>query len=173
MFGRKVLFLLAAFPLVAVQGREPRPVAQTPIPLPNGKKVTLQQYRGKVVVLAIFSTTCPDCIENLEMLNRVQKDMGSQGFQAIGVAGDDNAQHQVGGFAQRYKITFPIGYLNKDGMIAIGDIEKDRRPVAPIFLFIDKAGVVRFQYYGDSPFFKTSEGSTRSIVQALLKDKTK
>jgi peroxiredoxin len=174
MFDRKVLYLLATLlPLVILQAREPRPVAQTPIPLPDGKKIRLQQYRGKVVVLAIFSMTCPDCIENLEMLNRVQKEMGPQGFQAIGVAGDDNAQSQVGGFAQRYKITFPIGYLNKDGMIAIGDIEKDRRPVAPIFLFIDKVGVVRFQYYGDNPFFKTSEGSTRSIVQALLKDKTK
>jgi hypothetical protein len=45
--------------------------------------------------------------------------------------------------------------------------------VAPIFLFIDKTGVVRLQYYGDNPFFKTAEGSTRSIVEALLKDKTK
>jgi hypothetical protein len=58
-------------------------------------------------------------------------------------------------------------------MIAVGDIEKDRRPLAPIFLFIDKTGVVRGKYYGDNPFFKTSEGSTRSTVPALLKDKTK
>jgi len=174
MFGRKALcVLLALLPAAAVEAREPRPAAQTPIPLPDGKKIRLQQYRGKVVVLAIFSLTCPDCIENLQMLNRVQKDMGPQGFQAIGAAGDDNAQYQIGGFAQRYKIAFPIGYLNKDGMIAIGDIEKGRRPVAPIFLFIDKTGVVRFQYYGDNPFFKTAEGSTRSIVEALLKDKTK
>lgn len=173
MSGRKVLYALLALLLcAAVQAREPRPVAQTPIPLPDGKTVKLQQYRGKVVVLVIFSMTCPDCIENLQMLNRIQKEMGP-GFQAVGAAGDDNAQSQVGSFTQRYKITFPIGYLNKDGMIAVADIEKDRRPVAPIFLFIDKAGVVRFQYYGDNPFFKTSEGSTRSIVQALLKDKTK
>jgi hypothetical protein len=58
-------------------------------------------------------------------------------------------------------------------MIALGDIDKNRRPVAPIFLFIDKAGIVRLQYYGDDPFFKTAEGSTRSVVQALLKDKSK
>jgi peroxiredoxin len=165
--------LAALLPLAAVEAHEPRPAAQTPIPLPDGKNIRLQQYRGKVVVLAIFSMTCPDCIENLQMLNRVQKDMGPLGFQAIGAAGDDKAQYQIGSFAQRYKIAFPIGYLNKDQMIAIGDIEKNRRPVAPIFLFIDKTGVVRFQYYGDNPFFKTAEGSTRSIVQGLLNDKAK
>jgi peroxiredoxin len=171
MFRRSALCLLAALlSLGALHAREPRPAAQTPIPLPDGKKIRLQQYRGKVVVLVIFSMTCPDCIENVQMLNRLQKDLGPQGFQAIGAAGDDNAQYQVGPFAQRYKIAFPIGSLNKDEMIAIGDIEKNRRPVAPIFLFIDKTGVVRFQYYGDDPFFKTSEGSTRSIVQALLKE---
>ena len=174
MFRRGILFALAALaPFLALHAHEPRPAAQTPISFPDGRKIRLQQYRGKVVVLAIFSMTCPDCIENVQMLNRVQKDLGPQGFQAIGAAGDDNAQYQVGAFAQRYKIAFPIGYLNKDEMIAIGDIEKNRRPVAPIFLFIDKAGVVRFQYYGDDPFFKTSDGSTRSIVQALLKEPAK
>jgi peroxiredoxin len=172
---RKLLVcaLAALLSSAVVQAREPRPASQTAIPLPGGKKIRLQQYRGKVVVLAIFSTMCPDCVENIQMLNRVQKDMGPLGFQAIGAAGDDNAQYSIGSFVQRYKITFPIGFLNKDEMIAIADIAPTRRPVAPIFLFIDKNGVVRFQYYGDDPFFKTSDGSTRSIVQGLLKEQSK
>ncbi|MBV8846811.1 MAG: TlpA family protein disulfide reductase [Bryobacterales bacterium] len=159
-------------PLLAY-AREPRPVSQVPIPLADGTKINLRQYQGKVVVLAIFSTTCPDCIENLQMLNRVQKDLGPQGFQAIGAAGDNDAQYQVGGFVQRYRIGFPVGFLTKDQMIAIGDIEKDRRPVAPIFLFIDKKSVVRNQFYGDSPIFKQAEKATRTLVQNLLREPAK
>jgi peroxiredoxin len=163
----------ALFTLTAAHAREPRPAAQVPIPLPDGKKITLQQFHGKVVLLVIFSTTCPDCIDNMEMLNRVQKDLGPKGFQAIGGAGDDNAQYTVSPFVQRYKIAFPVGYLNKDQMIALADIGPGRRPIAPIFLFIDKRGIVRFQYYGDDPFLKTSEKGTRLTVESLLREQVK
>jgi len=166
--ARLLIFLLS---LALVQAREPRPASQVSIPLPDGKKITLRQYHGKVVLFVIFSLTCPDCIENLQMINRLQKDFGAQGFQAIGAAGDDNAPYQIGPFVQRYKISFPIGYLTKEQMIAVGDMEKERRPVAPIFLFIDKNSTVRFQYYGDHPFFKTADGSSRSIIQGLLEGK--
>lgn len=154
--------------LTVAQAKEPRPASPTPIPLPDGKKINLQQYKGKVVLFVIFSLTCPDCIENLQMINRIQKQYGPQGFQAIGGAGDDNAQNQIAPFVARYKISFPIGYLNKDQMIALADIGKNQRPTAPIFLFIDRNNSVRFQYFGDHPFFKTAEGSTKSIVQGLL-----
>ena len=166
----------AVFMLTVAHSREPRLAAQIPIPLPDGKKITLQQYRGKVVLLAIFSTTCSDCIDNMEMLNRVQKDLGPKGFQAIGGAGDDDAQYIVSGFVQRYKIGFPVGYLTKDQMIALADIAPNRRPVAPIFLFIDKRGIVRFQYYGDDSFFKVaaySERGTRQTIEGLLKEQFK
>ena len=161
-----VLVLLAA---LAAYAREPRPLADVPIPVPAGKKIRIQQYAGKVVLLVIFSTGCTDCIAAMELINKVQKEYGAKGFQAIGAAGDDNAQYLVGPFVQRYKITFPVGYVTPDEMIKLGDIPKNKRPTAPIFLFIDKRSVVRFQYYGDDPFFKTVDGSTHSIVEGLLK----
>jgi peroxiredoxin len=153
----------------AAYARTPRPASTTPIPQPAGQKIRLQQYSGKVVLFVIFSTSCKDCIAALDIVNRVQKDFGARGFQAIAAAGDDNAQYQVEPFAKQYKITFPIGYVNKDEMIKLADIPTDKRPTAPIFLFIDKRGNVRFQYYGDDPFFKTTDASTRALVDGLLK----
>ena len=152
-----------------LQATEPRPLADVPIPTPGGKKINLRQYRGKVVLMMIISTTCADCIKSAEMINRIQKEYGPQGFQAVAAAGDENAQYLVEPFAQRYGLTFPVGYLNMSEMVRLADIPKDKRPVAPIFMFIDQSGTVRFQYYGDHPFFKTVDGSTRSIVQGLLK----
>jgi peroxiredoxin len=166
--SRKVL-VLGLLVAVAAIAKEPRPVSDVPIPVPAGKKIRLQQYAGKVVLLVIFSTSCKDCVAAVNLANQVQKEYGAKGFQAIGAAGDDNAQYMVEPFVQRYKITFPVGYVNKDEMIKLADIPKDKRPTAPIFLFIDKRGTVRFQYYGDEPFFKTADGSTHSIVEGLLK----
>jgi thiol-disulfide isomerase/thioredoxin len=165
----KKILVLALLVAAAAYAREPRPLADVPVPVPAGKKIRIQQYAGKVVLLVIFSTECKDCIAAMDLVNRVQKEYGAKGFQAIGAAGDDNAQYIVEPFVQRYKITFPVGYVNKDEMIKLADIPKDKRPTAPIFLFIDKRSTVRFQYYGDDPFFKTADGSTHSIVENLLK----
>lgn len=169
MFGKIFRTVVSAVMLVSVLfAVEPRPLADVPIPTVDGKKITLRQYRGKVVLMVIISSTCHDCIASLDILNKVQKDLGPRGFQTIAALGDDNAQYVVGPFIQRYRPAFPVGYLNQAEMIRLADIPKEKTPVAPIFMFIDKTGVVRFQYYGDHPFFKTADGSTRSIVQGLL-----
>jgi hypothetical protein len=168
MLRKIFLALLLAASVHAQQQRRPLPL--TAIPTPNTQKISLTQYRGKVLAIVVISTTCADCIQTVGMLSKVQKDLGPRGFQAVGAAGDENAQYLVGPFIQRYKPSFPIGYLTKDDIIKLAAIPKDKRPVAPILLFVDKKGAVRFQYYGDDAFFKTAEGTTRSIVTNLLKE---
>jgi hypothetical protein len=54
-------------------------------------------------------------------------------------------------------------------MTHLGDIGKGERPFAPIFLFVDRKGVVRQQFFGDSPFFKTEEVSLRRLLVDMLK----
>jgi hypothetical protein len=167
MISRTLLLLALA---VSTLAKEPRPLAAVPIPTPRGPKINLAQYRGKVVVAMIFSTHCDECVKSVDLLSKIQKDMGPKGLQVIAAAGDENAQYLVEPFVQRYKPTFPIGYLTKDEIIKLADLPQGKRPVVPILLFIDKKGVVRFQYYGDDPFMKTEDGSTRSIVENLQKE---
>ena len=170
MFKKALLGLLLALPLVSFAA-VPRPLLDMAIPAPAGK-ISLKQYRGKVMAVAIFSTTCGDCVKVIEILNRAQKDYGSKGFQAVAGSGDENAQYLIGPFKQRYNITYPIGYLTKDEMIKLGDIPKDKRPVAPIVLFVDRKGTVKFQYYGDDNFLKGgNEQGIRALIQHLLDEK--
>ncbi len=169
MLKKIVLALLLAATVQAQDQHRPLPL--TAISTPDLKKISLPQYRGKVMAIAVVSTTCGDCIQTIAMLGKVQKDLGPQGFQAVAAVGDDNAQYVVGPFIQRYKPGFPVGYLTKDEIIKLAAIPTGRRPVAPILLFVDKKGLVRFEYYGDEPFFKTADGTTRSIVTNLLKEK--
>ena len=147
----------------------PRPVADVPIPTPAGKAINLKQYRGKVVLMAMISTDCTTCIKSIDILNRMQQDFGPQGFQVVAAAGDPNAQYLLASFLQRYRPSFPIGYLSTDQMIQLGNFSNNDRPFAPIFLFIDRKGVVRQQVQGDQPFFKDEEAQTRKAIQSLLK----
>ena len=155
--------------LTAAYAKYPRPLAPVPINMADGKKMQLSAYKGKVVLFAIIATSCDHCINSLEVLKRAQKSYGPAGFQAIVAIGDANAPYLLVPFTQRYKPTFPVGYLDQSGIQKIAEVEQGKRPFVPIYMFLDRRGTVRFQFYGDDPFFKDEEKTTRIIIQNLLR----
>jgi peroxiredoxin len=165
----KNLLLATVFVASFLAAATPRPLADMTIPDPNGKGISLKSYRGKVLLVAVISTDCKPCIASIDILNRLQKDFGAQAFQVVAAAGDPNAQYLLQPFKQRYRPIFPMGYLSTDQIIQLGAFTKEDHPFAPIFLFVDRKGVVRQQLSGDAPFFKTEEASTRKVIQDMLK----
>jgi peroxiredoxin len=161
--------LLAVCLAIAALARTPRPLADMSIPAPGGKSIDLKQYRGKVVLLALITTTCAECIRSVDIFNRLQKEYGPQGFQMVAAAVNLSAKTDAGPFAERYKATFPVGYLDKVGMMRIADVPGDQKPFVPIVMFIDRSGVVRFQYFGNDAVMKDEEKSLRAIVGGLVK----
>jgi thiol-disulfide isomerase/thioredoxin len=166
----KKILLPAVFVASFLFAATPRPLADMAIPVPTGKAISLKSYRGKVLLVAIINTDCGPCVASIDILNRVQRDFGANGFQVVAAAGDQNAQYLLEPFVQRYRPIFPMGFLTTDQIIQIGDIGKNDRPFAPIFMFVDRKGVVRQQVYGDASFFKAEEISTRKVVQDMLKE---
>jgi peroxiredoxin len=157
--------------LFSAQGAStPRPVADVAVPTAEGKTVKPSQYRGKVMVIAMISTTCGHCIGSLQMLGQLQKTLGPQGFQALAVAVDDNAKAGITGFA-KLQVGFPLGYLDQPTTMQLFDFKREDHPFAPLYLFVDRKGTVRFQYAGKDDFFKNEEKNTRILVENLLKQK--
>lgn len=54
----------------------------------NGQKTSLRDFRGKIVLLNIWSTSCTQCVIELPMLDRLQKDMGGMKFHVIALSSD-------------------------------------------------------------------------------------
>jgi thiol-disulfide isomerase/thioredoxin len=160
-----VLFCIAALAFA----KTPRPLANVPIHTPDLKAIDLKKFRGKAIVVVIFSTTCHDCVALIHMMDGIQKEFGPQGLQVVGAAGDDNAKFLLGPFISRYKPSFPIGFLNKDEIVKLADVSKDSRPVAPIVLFIDRWGTVREEFEGNHPIFKDAERSMKTLSLAMLR----
>ena len=156
--------------LVSIQGAStPRPLADVTVPTGDGKKIRLSQYRGKVMVVALVSSTCDHCIESLTLLSKIQKDYGPQGFQVVAVAADDLASKMVGPLTRSQQFGFPLGYLDQNTTMELCDFKRDDRPFVPMYLFVDKKGTVRFQYAGKDDFFQKEEKNTRILIEALLK----
>jgi peroxiredoxin len=166
MLRRSLLLLCLAALAFA---KTPRPLANVALHTPDAKTINLTKYRGKAVVLVIFSTSCPDCVSVLQLMDGIQKKFGPQGLQVLGAAGDENAKYVLAPFINRFRPTFPIGYVSKQEIIKLADVDKDTRPVAPIVLFIDKWGMVREQYYGNNPIFRDAQRSLESLSLAMIK----
>ena len=164
----RLVLVSSVFCGLAFAASTPRPLADLNLPTSDGKTLPLKQYKGKVVLIALISTTCKECVASLEILNRIQKDLGPRGAQVLAAAINDNAAYLLQPFVQRYRPIFPIGYLDQAATMRLADFKKDDHPFVPIFLFVDRKGNVRFQYFGNDPFFKQEERSARAIVEGLL-----
>lgn len=165
---KTIVALLCLF-VSAQAASTPRPLADITVPLPTGKSIRLSQYRGKVMVVALISSTCDHCIASLDLLGKLQAEYGPKGFQVVAVAADDNAAKMVGPLTRVRNITFPLGHLDQNTTMQLCDFKRDDHPFVPMYLFVDKKGTVRFQYNGNDDFFKAEEKNTRILIEGLLK----
>lgn len=154
--------------------KTPRPLASVPIHTTDPKKnIDLKKYRGKILMVILFLTDCPECVNMLNFAGKLENEFGPRGFQVIGAAVDEKAPYLIGPFTQRYKPNFPIGYLNKqDEIVHLLDYAPDASPAAPILFFVDHVSTVRFQYTGrDTAVFGANNDNLRLIVANLLRQR--
>jgi thiol-disulfide isomerase/thioredoxin len=72
-----------------------------------GKPIDLHAYRGKVVLLDFWASWCAPCLLEIPRLITLQKRLGSQGLQVIGVSMDDSAAPVVK-LARRVAFNYPV-----------------------------------------------------------------
>jgi thiol-disulfide isomerase/thioredoxin len=56
----------------------------------DGKEISLEDYRGKVVLLDFWATWCPPCVEGLPEIKAVYEKYGDKGFEIIGISLDQS-----------------------------------------------------------------------------------
>ena len=75
----------------------------------DGRRATLEDLRGQVVVLDFWATYCPPCREEIPHLVRMQKQFGPQGFKVIGLnVGGEEDRPKVPEFVKLYKIQYQL-----------------------------------------------------------------
>ncbi len=105
-------------------------------------KVTLSQFRGRVVVLNFWGTFCPPCIEETPSLVRMQNQMRGKGVVvlAVSIDTDDAAYHK---FLKEYQIN----------LVTVRDGEQKSSALYgtvgwPETYIIDRNGIIRRKFIG-------------------------
>jgi thiol-disulfide isomerase/thioredoxin len=115
------------------------------VPTLQGERVSLQDYRGKVVLLDFWGTWCPPCRAFTPTLVEVNKRMADQPFITLGVAVDEKTEEGWKSYIAENKMTWPQ-YLDKSKTIArLFDVRE-----FPTYILIDHEGLLRDRKIGAS-----------------------
>jgi peroxiredoxin len=80
----------------------------------DGRTLTLEQFRGKPVLVTFWATTCPSCIEEMPHLIELYRELNPKGLEIIGVAMSYDPPEQVRAMAQQRQIPYPIVLDSKE-----------------------------------------------------------
>lgn len=72
----------------------------------NGKTRNLSEWQGKIILLNFWATWCSPCRKEIPELNRIQREMGNQNLQIIGIAIDD--ADAVRDFMKHVEVNYPM-----------------------------------------------------------------
>jgi len=72
----------------------------------HGRKWTLKDLRGKVVLVNFWATWCPPCRKETPDLESLYKRFKGQGFVVLGIS--DQAESKVQPFARKFGVTYPL-----------------------------------------------------------------
>jgi cytochrome c biogenesis protein CcmG/thiol:disulfide interchange protein DsbE len=129
----------------------------------SGDTFRLNEHRGKVVVLNFWGTWCPPCREEIPMFVKLQRELGDEGLQFVGVALERSAgPEEVRAFTQKMDMNYPVGL--GDGSIArkYGGVRG-----LPMTFIIGPDGIIQ----GHIPGMAT-ESMLRPGLEKLLKTTT-
>lgn len=83
----------------------------------DGAPVSLSDYRGKVVLVNVWATWCPPCIEEMPSMQRLYSEIDSEDFEILAVSvdgrlGEPAPDGRIGGdisaFVDEFGLTFTV-----------------------------------------------------------------
>jgi cytochrome c biogenesis protein CcmG/thiol:disulfide interchange protein DsbE len=112
------------------------------------KRLDLNAYRGKVVLLDFWATWCAPCEVEMPSFVAWQKKYGPQGLQIIGISMDDDPA-LVRSMVSKLKLNYPVAM----GDVKLGDLYGGVLGL-PITFLIDRHGVIQAEYQGEADLSK-------------------
>ncbi|HJR75631.1 MAG TPA: TlpA disulfide reductase family protein [Nitrospiraceae bacterium] len=126
----------------------------------EGFQVSLDQFRGKVVLLNFWATWCGPCRIEMPAMEQLYRSFSRKDFEILAVSTDPQGAAVTKPFQREMGFTFPVLH---DADFRIG-LRYGARTLPMTFL-IDQQGVIRKRIFGARDW-NTPEG--RRLIQSLM-----
>lgn len=150
------------------QARKSPPVeegSQAPnfsLPLMNGGEVSLDDYKGKVVLLNIWATWCNPCRDEMPSMEQLYQNMKGKPFEILAVSIDTRGSKDVEPFVKKLGLTFPV-LLDSDKKVN----NMYQATGVPETFIIDKNGIVRQHILGPVNW-SSSQNPENMLIKHLV-----
>jgi len=153
------------------------PGAGKPLPTPkritklgsmeiNNQRMTLDNFKGKVVVLDFYATWCEPCRAETPHLVKLQQQYSNQGLQVIGLnVGGEDDRDKVPAYAKEFSIQYPLGFPDDD---FADQFLGDNQNIPQSYLF-DRNGDLVKRFIG---YDETAGAELERLVQGALAAKS-
>lgn len=132
----------------------------------GGGQLSLSSLGGKVVLLEVWFTGCPPCMQEAPVLASLNRELSSHGLDIIGANADrmlgldyDDVVRQH--YAQQHHIDYLLVNWKTEDDRAFGGIS-----IYPTLFLIDRSGIIRGHWIGYTP----PETLRKAILQPLSGD---
>ena len=116
----------------------------------EGKTLTLDELRGKVVLVNFWATSCPGCVKEMPDMVEIYKQYKARGFEIIAVAMSYDPPNYVQSFVQTRQLPFPVALdVNGEHARAFGNVQ-----LTPTTFIIGKDGHILEQKLGEIDFVR-------------------
>ncbi len=103
----------------------------------DGKNTSLSDYKGKVVLVNIWATWCPPCVEEMPSMQKLYNEFNGKNFEILAVSIDAAGVDAVAPFMKKHKLSFPA-LMDPKGTIK----SMYRVTGIPESFIIDKQGIL-------------------------------
>jgi thiol-disulfide isomerase/thioredoxin len=150
----------------------------------NGNPVSLSDYKGKVVVIQIMGSWCPNCMDETAWMSEVYNKYHSQGLEVIALAYERStdtakANPNIRRVRDHFNASYTFLNTGKTGRDAASESLPFLNGIMsfPTTIYIDKEGKVRMVYTGfngpatGAAYEKDTSEALRLIQQMLAEKK--
>lgn len=139
-----LIALLATGIAVLLPGHAARIAPAVAFTLLDGRTLTLEELRGRPVVLAFWSPTCAPCVEELPDLIALYRELAPRGLELVAVSMPYDPPLAVQTFVREREVPYPVA-LDVEGRVtgAFEDLK-----VIPTTLLIDPEGQIVYREVG-------------------------
>lgn len=129
---------------------------------PDGKKVSLKDFSGKVVFLNFWATWCESCREEMPSMERLYREFKGKGLEIVAVNVKDRRQDALA-FVKELKLNYPV-LMDPEGEVGLlyGAFG------LPVTYLIDRKGTMLARLWGPADWYSPA---ARNLFNALVEQK--